>query len=241
MKIALAQTNPVIGDVSANITNHIKLCELAASAAADWIFFPELSLTGYVPELADDLATDLRDDRLKAIQEVCCRGQLSVGFGMPVRAREGICIALVVAQLAQPLRALPKRYLHADEEPFFECGSQPFQLLVEDPPMALGICYEISVDAHLAEVQASAAHVYLASVVKSVNGTAKAHQRLSYIARELSIPALMVNSIGKEDGTRSGGRSAAWNRQGELIGELSADQQGLLLVNVEEETVSIYE
>lgn len=58
MKIAIAQTRPFKGDISANIETHKKLIELAISYKADTIFFPELSVTGYEPELAKDLATN---------------------------------------------------------------------------------------------------------------------------------------------------------------------------------------
>ena len=59
MKIAVAQTKPVTGDIDSNIKNHITLATVAADNGADIIIFPELSLTGYEPSLAKQLATDL--------------------------------------------------------------------------------------------------------------------------------------------------------------------------------------
>jgi predicted amidohydrolase len=52
MKICVAQTKSVKGDVLKNIENHLKFIELALAFSADLIIFPELSLTGYEPELA---------------------------------------------------------------------------------------------------------------------------------------------------------------------------------------------
>ncbi len=52
MKICVAQTRPVKGDIQGNIENHIKLIDLAVLNGADTIIFPELSITGYEPELA---------------------------------------------------------------------------------------------------------------------------------------------------------------------------------------------
>jgi predicted amidohydrolase len=54
MKIAVAQTRPIKGDISTNIKTHKKLIDLAISYKVDTIFFPELSITGYEPELAKE-------------------------------------------------------------------------------------------------------------------------------------------------------------------------------------------
>ena len=45
MKICIAQTKPIKGNVSANIEAHKKFIELALLLNTDAIFFPELSLT----------------------------------------------------------------------------------------------------------------------------------------------------------------------------------------------------
>ncbi len=47
MKICVAQTRPVKGDIQTNIDNHKRLIDLAISNGADTIIFPELSITGY--------------------------------------------------------------------------------------------------------------------------------------------------------------------------------------------------
>ena len=41
MKLCVAQTRPVKGDISANITHHKKLIDLAIGMGADTIIFPE--------------------------------------------------------------------------------------------------------------------------------------------------------------------------------------------------------
>ena len=46
MKICVAQTRPVKGDIKANIEHHKKLIDLAISNGGDTIIFPELSITG---------------------------------------------------------------------------------------------------------------------------------------------------------------------------------------------------
>lgn len=56
MKICVAQTRPIKGEIDKNIEIHKKFIDLATSKGANMIFFPELSLTGYEPKLAKHLA-----------------------------------------------------------------------------------------------------------------------------------------------------------------------------------------
>jgi hypothetical protein len=63
MKIAVAQTRAVIGDIGANVASHLELIELAvACGGAQFIAFPELSLTGYEPRLAKELASGPKEE-----------------------------------------------------------------------------------------------------------------------------------------------------------------------------------
>ncbi len=49
MRIALAQINPVVGDLSGNRARIAKVAREAASRGAEVAVFPELSITGYPP------------------------------------------------------------------------------------------------------------------------------------------------------------------------------------------------
>ncbi len=62
MKICVAQTRPSKGDIQSNIERHKKLIDLAVANGANIAVFPELSITGYEPERAKELAT-IPDDR----------------------------------------------------------------------------------------------------------------------------------------------------------------------------------
>ncbi|MBK6504337.1 MAG: hypothetical protein IPG02_01370 [Ignavibacteria bacterium] len=56
MKVAVAQIECVLGDLSRNIEKHIHYCEEAIKNKAELIVFPELSLTGYSLK---DINTDI--------------------------------------------------------------------------------------------------------------------------------------------------------------------------------------
>jgi NAD+ synthase len=50
LKIALAQANPVVGDIGGNLAKLAEMRKRAAAFGADLIVFPELFVTGYPPE-----------------------------------------------------------------------------------------------------------------------------------------------------------------------------------------------
>ena len=50
LRIALAQVNPTVGDIEANLAKISQLYAASEAAACDIVMFPELSITGYPPE-----------------------------------------------------------------------------------------------------------------------------------------------------------------------------------------------
>jgi NAD+ synthase (glutamine-hydrolysing) len=58
VKLGLAQINPKLGDVAANLAGHLETIEQAAAQDVELLLFPELSLTGYnLQDLVYEVAT----------------------------------------------------------------------------------------------------------------------------------------------------------------------------------------
>lgn len=239
MKICVAQTNPVKGEISINIENHLALTELALDQGIEVILFPELSLTGYEPELAQELAMDPTDMRLDAFQQVSDRHQVTLGLGMPVRGVKGIYISLVFFQAHSPRQVYSKQYLHQDEDPYFIPGTDQLCLTTGSHKISPAICYELSIPAHADLAVKNGASIYMASVAKTGLGVDKAEIRLSEIARQYSIPVMMSNCIGFCDHFLAAGRSSVWNKEGERLGQLNDSQEGLLIYDTD--TASVLE
>jgi len=70
MRVAVAQIEAINGNIEKNIENHLKWIKQAIQNNADMIVFPELSLSGYEPNLAESLATNQDDTRLDEIMNV---------------------------------------------------------------------------------------------------------------------------------------------------------------------------
>ncbi len=209
------------------------MINLAVSHGADLIIFPELSLTGYEPRLARELATTADDVRFGVFQEISDAKKITIGVGMPTRSNTGIFISMILFQPRKSRRVYSKTYLHSDEVPFFVAGQSSPELEISEAHLALAICYEISVPEHLDTALKSRPEIYFASVAKFAKGIVKALEKLSDIAKQHSMIVLMSNSIGSADGSVCAGKTSVWNSKGALVGQLNDVNEGILMIDTE--------
>lgn len=230
MRLCVAQIKPFKGDISRNIEKHKAAAKYAISNGAGLVIFPELSITGYEPELAKDLAITADDERLNEFQKICDVNWATIGMGVPLKSPDGITISMLVFQPKRPREVYSKKYIHADEEPFFIPGENTAPLM--DYRISLGICYELSVPQHAEDAAKSGAEIYLTSVAKTAVGVEKAYQSLSETARKYSMIVMMANCVGLCDNFEAAGQSAAWNDKGVLLGQLDSTNEGLLILDI---------
>lgn len=237
MKVSVAQIKPNKGNIQENIKIHKKWIELAISEDTDFIVFPELSLTGYEPELAKELAIEKNDSRLDGFQKLSDMNNITIGLGMPTKSDFGILISMIIFQPGQVRKVYSKQKLHSDETPYFIEGNEQLILTVKDIKIAPAICYESLQKEHSESANKFGMEIYLASVAKSQKGIKKAFIRYPEIATRFSVPVLMSNSIGFCDNFISSGQSAVWNEKGELLERLENDKEGLLIFDTESKKV----
>ena len=229
MKIALAQTRPFVGDIEKNVELHCRFVLEAVRGEAQAIVFPELSLTGYEPKLAQRLGVTSNDPRLKPLQKLCDAHSIVICAGVPTRASQKVHISALVFRPNEATQVYSKMFLHADELPTFEPGTSYNGRVGGANGFALAICYELSVPQHTELALGSETSAFVASVAKSQSGVDQAMKILSHIAQVHSIPVFMVNSVGPSDDFVADGRSAIWNSQGKLVVQMNSADQGLIV------------
>ncbi len=229
MKIALAQIASQRGDIDANIARHQRFIQRAAVQRAELLVFPELSLTQYEPTTAVDVAMTRDDARLLPLQALADSYGMTIGVGVPLRSEAGVLIALLLLAPGKTRQVYSKRYLHEDELPYFAPGHGGALMKRAQGDIALAICYEISVAQHARDAHEAGASIYLASVAKTPSGAANAHLRLAEIAREYNMTVFMANCVGECEGKPAGGKSAAWDAQGQMLASLGETDEGLLI------------
>jgi predicted amidohydrolase len=237
MKICIAQTEPKNGNVSANIEAHKRFIDLALTFNAEAIFFPELSLTGYEPELAKKLATNQNDNRLDIFQQISDNNNIIIGLGLPTATESQIRISMIIFEPNKPRQTYSKQQLHSDELPYFEYGVGQVIIKTDNTHIAPAICYESLQPTHSEKAFKLGADIYLASVAKSAVGMTKAFKHYHKIAKQYSMIVLMSNCIGYCDNFESAGKSSIWNKNGLLLGQLNGTDEGILIIDTNTEQI----
>lgn len=204
---------------------------------ADAVFFPELSLTGYEPELAKKLASNQNDSRLDLFQETSDKNNIIIGLGLPTMKKSKIRISMIIFEPNKLRQTYSKQQLHSDELPYFENGDDQIIIKAKDTNIAPAICYESLQPTHSENAFKLGADVYLASVAKPANGVEKAFDYYPKLAKQYGMPVLMANSVGFCDNFLSVGKSAVWTKVGKLAGQLDDKTEGLLIFDTETEEI----
>jgi predicted amidohydrolase len=204
------------------------------------VVFPELSLTGYEPELAASLATNQNDYRLDCFQKLSDENHITIGVGLPTRNKEDVFISMVIFQPEKERLTYSKQYLYPTEVSTFSVGFNPLVLKFEGDIVASAICYELSNPEHHEFASRNNATVYLASVLNSVNGVDADLKKLSDVAKKYKMVALMANYVGESGGYQCAGRSSVWNETGELVEQLGDKEEGLIVYDTEAKVASTW-
>lgn len=240
LRITLAQTNPVLGDIQRNLQEHIRLARAATAEGSDLILFPELSLSGYfLRDQVFDIALELDSPELAPLRELS-RG-ISIAVGLPERSRDGRCYnTLAFFEDGELLAAHRKVHLVSygmfDETRDFAPGERwdpirsrlgvfgPF--LCEDL-WHLGGQYLYALDAVDALLVASAGPGRGVQEAE-LESTSIWHSHLASAARHTQAFACWSNRVGFEDGVNFGGGSCLFGPDGKRISGLEGLDEGTL-------------
>jgi predicted amidohydrolase len=237
MRIAVSQTEAIKGNIEKNIENHLMLIKHAIQNNADMVVFPELSLTGYEPELAESLATSQEDERLDEMQSLSDKNRITIGVGLPTRKERNIFVSMIIFQPHKERITYSKQYLFPPEKSIFTAGRTPLVLNIETEVISPAICYEASNEAHCEFACQNNATIYIASVLSSTGGIDAELKRLSDIAKNKNMVTFMANYVGNSGGYECAGKSSVWNTNGELIGQLGDKEEGLIIFDTKSKEI----
>ncbi|MDP4202069.1 MAG: carbon-nitrogen hydrolase family protein [Bacteroidota bacterium] len=229
MRICIVQTSAFKGDIEKNIAKHLQFIDLAIANQCDLILFPELSLTGYEPTLAKELATNSHDDRLSCFQKLSNQQNVIICAGLPTKMDAKLFISMIIFQPDKEPITYSKQHLYPSEVYYFSPGATPVYLHIDETVAAPAICYELSVSQHAENACRNEASVYLASVLNSVAGVDADLQKLSDIARKYRMTTFMANYVGESGGYKCAGKSSVWHSDGILAGQLDGTSEGILI------------
>jgi len=233
MRVAIAQIEAIKGNIEKNIENHLKWIKEAIQNKTDMVVFPELSLTGYEPDLAQSLATNQDDTRLEEMQHLSDRNKITIGVGLPTKDESDTFVSMIIFQPHKERITYSKQYLYPPEKPIFKAGKNPLVLNFETEVVSPAICYEASIKAHCEFAKRNNATIYIASVLSSIDGIDAEQKKLSDIVKNNNLVTFMANYVGKSGGYECAGKSSVWDTTGKLIGQLDTETEGILIYNTE--------
>ena len=224
LKVALAQIDLVVGDVTGNTARIIAVAEQARDRdSADIVVFPELSVCGYPPE---DLLfhSGLRhavEDSVAKIREAVTGIAVLIGF--PEYEDDVIYNACAVLQdgklLASYRKQLLPNYAVFDEERYFEAGRNPSVFRLKGTRLGLNICEDVWKSGPMQSSRAAGAECML--VINGSPFKARSQdERESVVGRRISetgIPVIYVNHVGGQDELVFDGGSFVMDATGEIV------------------------
>ena len=242
LNIAMAQLNPIVGDVRGNLEKAVRAHRVAEGQGADLVVFSELFLSGYPPE---DLVlnTAFQDACLQALTDYITATAESTTaglIGLPLLREGSLYNAMVLTEQGEirDIRAkydLPN-YSVFDEKRVFHPGALPDPVTFRGVQLGVPVCEDMwnnLVCTHLARRGAEMLVVPNGSPFHK----GKHELRLRVIKarqEETPLPLIYVNQVGGQDELVFDGGSMAVDADG-----IVRHQSGFLKPSVE--TVTLHD
>ncbi|MBX8485739.1 carbon-nitrogen hydrolase family protein [Pseudomonas cichorii] len=230
--LAAAQFQSLRGELEHNLNRHMLFMEDAADLGAQYLLFPELSLTGYEPDITHELALPSTDTRLEPLRAKAMQLRLATTVGVPLKGPANtVQIGALTFTAEGEVIAYAKQYLHPGESEVFSPGKSDCFLTLGARQIGLCVCADFSHPEHAQRAADGGAWVYAASVLISPTGYEHDVTLLQGHARRHALPVLMANHAGPTGGWQSVGRSGLWDESGNLVAGMPGAGEGLLVVS----------
>jgi len=218
--LAIAQLSAVRADKDANVAKMAAAMEKAASAGAEAILFPELSLTGYV--LTDEvmpMAEPAKGPRFEKLALLAQRLGLLTIFGWPEATESGLIYdsAAVIERDGSLLHTYRKTHLWGKEADLFAAGDRLSAFDSSLGRIGVAICYDMEFPETARLLALDGARIVL-SLTATTDPFAP-YQAVYTRARamENSIYVATANTVGELDGRHFFGESSIVDPAGEVI------------------------
>ncbi|MBA2358432.1 MAG: NAD+ synthase [Actinobacteria bacterium] len=239
MRLALAQINPIVGDLAGNRDRILARIEEARASEADLVLFPELATTGYPPE---DLL--LRPGFVRAaersLEEIArAARQIVVLVGTPHYDRD-LYNACAVCAHGEVRAIYRKRFLPNygvfDEDRYFASGHEPILLRLGDCLIGPTVCEDIWQPGPPATDLTLAGAQLVANISASpfhVGKDREREQMLATRARDNACFIAFCNAVGAQDELIFDGHSLLLDDEGTVLARAPGFEEALLVVDVD--------
>jgi NAD+ synthase (glutamine-hydrolysing) len=242
--IALAQINPVVGDLSGNAKLIRDAAEVAHRAGAKLLITPELALTGYPPEdlLLRPAFIEAAADTLDQLRAaLAAYPGLAVAVGHPLKTPQGLHNAASVLRDGQCIASYAKHELPNnevfDEVRYFTPCHAPCVFDIEGCAIGVIICEDAWHAGPATQAKAAGAQI-LISLNASPYHLHKENLRLEVLRNVIGVtglPFIYVNAVGGQDELVFDGGSFALDSKGLVATSMPQFESGIGLVAINQD------
>jgi len=238
MRIALAQINSTVGDLTGNAEKIASFAKRAEVYAAEVVVFPELAITGYPPE---DLLLKPRfiADNIEFLQRIKKRiGNIIAIIGFVDKVKKDIFNSAAVIYQGKILGIYHKIHLPNygvfDEKRYFKAGKGFSQYRVGGDRFGVLICEDVW-EKEPVHILNQAGTQIIFNLNASPYHLGKLHAReeiLKKRAKENKVCIGYVNLVGGQDELIFDGRSMIVDQKGKILCQAKAFEEDLLLCDL---------
>ena len=238
-RIALAQTNPTVGDLEGNTSRIIEYIDRARNAGADLVAFPELAIPGYPPEDLLFKPQFIQDNIGKLRQVAAASNDIAVVVGF-ADANSYVYNAAAVLYGGEVVGRYHKIYLPNygvfDEERYFQAGTECPVFTIAGTPVGVNICEDIWFAVGPTVVQRAAGAEVIVNISASPFHAGKRGTRermLSVRAADNELFVAYVNMVGGQDELVFDGGSMIHDPLGEEVARGRQFEEDLVVADLE--------
>ncbi|MDP8215864.1 MAG: NAD+ synthase [Candidatus Kaelpia imicola] len=207
LRVAIAQTNPLVGDLKGNSREIAKYIKKAAVSEPDIVIFPELALCGYPPEdliLKLHFRKDCKDTLKKLIKNNNFKGLVFLGYIEESRGSIYNSVAVIKGKrvVANYRKICLPNYGVFDERRYFSGGNNSMVISLSGIKVAITICEDIWADNSFNYRDIWSGVDVIINVSASPYHMGKFNQRkrlLEKISIECKVKIIYVNQVGAQD------------------------------------------
>jgi NAD+ synthase (glutamine-hydrolysing) len=239
MRLALAQIDPVVGDLEGNRELILARMKEARAAGADLVVFPELAVTGYPPEDLLLRPGFVRAARASLEQIAAGTREIVALVGVPLLEGElynacAICVDGAVTGWAKK-RHLPN-YGVFDEKRYFASGDELALIDVAGVAVGITICEDMWIPGPPTTELASAGAELVVNLSASPFHVGRAQEREAIFAaraRESGVRVALCNTVGGQDELVFDGHSLVLDRDGAVLARAPGFEETLFVVDLD--------
>ena len=239
MKIAVAQINCIVGDLTGNAEKILAFVNRAKNIGAVLVVTPELALSGYPPE----------DLLLREGFHLACKNMLAslaskitgitLLVGHPHLIDGAIYNAASVVRDGKVVDTYHKNrlpnYTVFDEQRYFEAGINPCVFDVAGTKFGINICADVWEKGAVTRAKEAGADILLVMNASPyhMDKQATRYELIRQRISETGMAIVYINLVGGQDELVFDGSSFAMNRQGELTHQFGEFTEALGLIELQ--------